>query len=337
MEPIDIPTLFHDVTPVPQDDGADSVCSINYSEEYILAMDYFRAILEKDERSERALKLTTKCLVLNPANYTTWHFRRRCLASISEGTHAFEPELVRADLVLAEKLGGGNPKNYQIWYHRRTLLEPFLSDKETKSDAAREELAYVSSVLAEDAKNYHAWSHRQWIVQLVSSPELWEEEKHYVHSLILQDHRNNSAWNHRWFVAHKGEDALTSQEYKIEAEYALRVAEMDPYNESPWRYLIGVLKEQIKCSRDSTENVIEENEQKIVQVREELGKNTVDPYECSNLTSAHIDLLEIKSDCDSLLRAADLANGLATKYDIIRTKYWLRREEKFRSSMKQFS
>src|SRR5438045_2289658 len=61
-----------DVRPVPQDDGPDPVCPIAYTAEFKETMDYFRAILHRDERSPRALALTEHVIKINPANYTAW-------------------------------------------------------------------------------------------------------------------------------------------------------------------------------------------------------------------------------------------------------------------------
>jgi protein farnesyltransferase/geranylgeranyltransferase type-1 subunit alpha len=68
------------------------------------------------------------------------------LANNSTSDEVLEPELE-----LASRLGGSNPKNYQIWYHRRAMLEAYG----LQMYMARKELNYVASVLSEDAKNYH--------------------------------------------------------------------------------------------------------------------------------------------------------------------------------------
>ena len=69
------------------------------------------------------------------------------------------------------------PKNYQIWYHRRSLLELSFIRLKTLSEGqeensvgnendengggfdgmklARDELEYIETVIKEDAKNYH--------------------------------------------------------------------------------------------------------------------------------------------------------------------------------------
>lgn len=50
-----------------------------------------------------------------------------------------------------------NPKNYQVWHHRRVIVE-WLND-------SSRELALTEEILGMDAKNYHAWQHRQWAMK----------------------------------------------------------------------------------------------------------------------------------------------------------------------------
>lgn len=85
------------------------------------------------------------------------------------------------------------PKNYQVWYHRRVLVE-WLQD-------ATQELSFTAEVLQDDPKNFHAWQHRQWCLNIFS---LWDNKDHselgFVTERIKEDVRNNSAWNQRYYV-----------------------------------------------------------------------------------------------------------------------------------------
>ena len=54
-----------------------------------------------------------------------------------------------------------NPKNYQIWYHRRAVVEML-------GDGSRE-MEFTSKVFDVDCKNYHAWAHRLLITIINAS------------------------------------------------------------------------------------------------------------------------------------------------------------------------
>jgi len=64
---------WRDIVPIPQDDGGPNpLASIAYTDEYSEAMSYLRAVMAKDEKSERVLHLTEQVISMNPAHYTVW-------------------------------------------------------------------------------------------------------------------------------------------------------------------------------------------------------------------------------------------------------------------------
>lgn len=64
---------WEDIVPIPQDDGGPNpLAAIAYSEEYSEAMSYLRAVMAKEEKSDRVLELTEDIVAQNPAHYTVW-------------------------------------------------------------------------------------------------------------------------------------------------------------------------------------------------------------------------------------------------------------------------
>lgn len=157
-----------------------------------------------------------------------------------------------------------NSKNYQVWHHRKIIVE-WLQD-------SSEELAFIETVLCKDAKNYHAWQHRQWCIQTFKQVHLYilyvykiyvysniffimtetkcvsniynygcslyDKELEYVEQLLNDDVRNNSAWNQRYFVISN----TTKFEQEVidrEVDFALEKIELEKGNESAWNYLRG--------------------------------------------------------------------------------------------------
>ncbi|KAG9447074.1 hypothetical protein H6P81_013202 [Aristolochia fimbriata] len=217
---------WSDVNPVPQDDGPNPVVAIAYKDDFRETMDYFRAIYQSDERSPRALQLTTETIRMNPGNYTVWHFRRLVLEEINADLHE--------ELDFVAHVAEGNPKNYQIWHHRRWVSEK-LGTK-----AASVELQFTKKILALDAKNYHAWSHRLWVLETLGG---WEDELEYCDKLLEDDIFNNSAWNQRYFIMTRSPVLGGLQAVRdSEVSYTVKAILSNPPNESPWRYLRGLYK-----------------------------------------------------------------------------------------------
>lgn len=220
---------WSDVQPVPQDDGPNPVVPIAYTDEFTETMDYFRAVYLADERSPRALQLTQEAISLNSGNYTVWQFRRVILEALNLD--------LREELDFVASIIRDNSKNYQIWHHRRWIAEKL------GTDVVRKELEITKEIFSRDAKNYHAWSHRQWVLQALGG---WEDELAYCDELLEDDIFNNSAWNQRYFVITRspllgGLEAMKDSE----VAYAVKAILAKPENESSWRYLRGLYKNNL--------------------------------------------------------------------------------------------
>ena len=77
--------------------------------------------------------------------------------------------------------------------------------------------------------------------------------------------------------------------------------------------------------------LIADFEGEILKMKDVLNSCGHDANKCSNLISAHIDILEMKKDAGANLEAANYAHDLALVHDKIRKKYWLQRERDLRS------
>ncbi|KAH6821941.1 farnesyltransferase A [Perilla frutescens var. hirtella] len=299
-----------DVRPVPQDDGPNPVVPIAYTDEFNETMDYFRAVYLADERSPRALQLTKEAILLNSGNYTVWQFRRLILEALNADLHK--------ELQFVDQITRANPKNYQIWHHRRWLSEKL------GTNIASKELEFTREIFCSDAKNYHAWSHRQWVLQALGG---WEDELAYCNELIEDDVFNNSAWNQRYFVVSRS-PLLGGLEVMRDSEvaYAIKAILTKPENESSWRYLRGLHK---------NDGYSLANDPQVASVCLDVLAGKTDYVHALNMV---LDLLchhhqpsrELKDAIDAVSPDPDLSNiGLAESacsilklVDPIRASYW---------------
>ncbi|KAL1923043.1 uncharacterized protein VTP21DRAFT_9419 [Calcarisporiella thermophila] len=289
-----------DVVPIPQDDGPNPLVPIAYSQEYQDAMNYFRAIAKTDECSERALRLTTDIISMNPAHYTIWQYRQKILFTLNKD--------MDAELDLIESMVECNPKCYQLWHHRQVIVEKL-------GDASRE-LDFIEEALIQEPKNYHAWSYRQWVIRKFN---LWDKELEFIEDLLLEDVRNNSAWNQRFFVVFEGPVEATPDVIKEEINYAMDKILLAPNNASPWNYIKGLLNKTTEF-RDVVENFCK------TQLETEPNKHAL---------ACLVEIYEEEAQRGSKERvqeAIEYCTQLASKHDKIRKAYWTYRKEQLETT-----
>jgi len=305
---------WKDVTPVPQDDGPHPLAAIRYPPGFAEVHDYFRAIQQRNEFSERALALTADVIEHNSANYTAWYYRRRCLKELSWD--------LNEELEFADKWARDCPKNYQVWYHRRWIITEMIAGIKRESKAAEEaeqqirelgqrELEYHDDVMQvnEDYKNYNGWSHRQFIV---SKFRMWGKEFEFVEGLLRDDVRNNSAWNHRYTVVKNTLWPLSEESRRREIGFALSKLRVCADNESAWNYLAAFLGEgEGRCAWNA--------EPEIEAFVGEVLAMVPDPAQrCRFAVEA---LAKVREAQGEAAQAAELYASLA-QLDRIRQNYW---------------
>eukprot|EP00892_Ulva_mutabilis_P011120 jgi/Ulvmu1/8380/UM042_0087.1 len=249
---------WSDVQPLPVPEDARAAVNIRYSEEYEDTFGLLYACIQAGERSERALRLTEKCITLSPSHYTVWQHRFQCLVE----TNADMDE----EWNLCMAIANSNAKNYQLWNHRRKCALRMGPGN------AEREMEFAAAGLEIDAKNYHIWAHRQ---TLVAAFGLWKQEWAYAEKMTLEDPRNNSSWNQRaWLLGkslaarlqrsnanspgslqHTPDQALLEDPddkqprfltgsirdwLAREAQYVKDHVTSMPHNESAWNYLVGL-------------------------------------------------------------------------------------------------
>ncbi len=296
---------WEDIIPIPQDDGGPNpLAAIAYTDEYSEAMSYLRAVMAKDEKSERVLPLTEDIIRLNPAHYTVWLYR-------ADTVFALQKDLL-AELKWLNGISLKHLKNYQIWHHRNTIMSRI-------SPMPDSELPFLARMFAKDAKNYHVWSYRQWLVRHFS---LWDSELPYIESLLHEDVRNNSAWNHRWYCVflrhtnpqvHSVKNGIVTSEVQPaiverELEYTKRAIMMAPQNASPWNYLRGVIRHQ-----GSGLTSMKSFAQQFADIEKE-----------DEVRSSHaLDLLaDVYAEEKQNERSGKALELLAMRFDPIRKNYW---------------
>jgi len=305
---------WQDVEPIAQDDGPHPLAVIRYPPGFQEVHSYFRAVQQRNEFSDRALKLTADVIEHNSANYTAWYYRRRCLKELKSD--------LQKELEFADKWARDCPKNYQVWYHRRWIITEMADairssskeqddiDKEVK-ELGQRELEYHTDVMQvnDDYKNYNGWSHRQFIV---SKFGLWDKEMMFVEDLLRDDIRNNSAWNHRYTVVKNTNWPLTQEAREREVEYTAAQIRKCANNESAWNYLAAFFGDgQCKVPWDSVPAVE-------TLIDDVLAQASCPEQQCRYAVEARANLQEVRGQVKEALSQYELLK----KTDKIRVNYW---------------
>jgi protein farnesyltransferase/geranylgeranyltransferase type-1 subunit alpha len=234
---------WRDVQPIDIDEGPEPVVFIKFTEDFKDLMSLFRAVAASGERSPRVLSLTEQIINISPAHYTVWYHRQLVSQALGRSW--------RQELQWCTSLADDNPKNYQIWQHRRWCLNCGITSGEFVVADAQCELDFLAEFLTNpdhsDHKNYHAWSNRQWLLRSCNASFNlpFDIDVGFCLRMIGLDAFNNSAWNHWHFCLRGGPSGSFKQLPDAAIVLACDVLRQHADNESPWSFIRGCFPEGV--------------------------------------------------------------------------------------------
>ncbi|EUB62378.1 Protein farnesyltransferase/geranylgeranyltransferase type-1 subunit alpha [Echinococcus granulosus] len=344
-----------DVTPLKQDESPRGVVRIAYSDAFVDAHDYVRAVMAVDERSPRVLELTAEALQMNAANYSIWAYRRNVLTTLN--SH------LASEYTFTKFLLFDHPKNYQLWYHLQWLMEQAVRGDESNDPKTvynrpesklyaklMMEFELIREILADDAKNYHAWQYRRWLVDFFSVPVKCELK--FCEHMILDDSLNNSAWNHRFYTVI--EEGLDDTVFDREMNYAVTQLKSMPHNECACNYLLGLISPLPSTVATSDAKLVHKRLLMVRDAIEDLIENDPDgagdsPPILALLidlfhTSLQHRLLKPTPSTESLETLREIADSarnicdrLALELNRVRANYWRYRRDQIEKTMEELT
>lgn len=213
---------FDDLQPValPQQKG--DPFFINYSAEIADLFTYFFALLEKDEISERGIKVSERVIEKFTSHYTAWWYKYHILEKLPYDFNR-EAEFINNILTI-------NPKSYQAWHYMQWLVD--------RADEFHDQIPFLKNTFAIDEKNFHAWSFSIWYA------ERWNQYEEVFSLALYQiqiDMRNNSAWNTRRTIGEKLNVDIEKEFNDVE-ESLLKIGK----NESACNFAMSLVNKKIE-------------------------------------------------------------------------------------------
>eukprot|EP00834_Sanchytrium_tribonematis_P000503 NODE_9_length_64580_cov_1.431941.p30 type:complete len:280 gc:universal NODE_9_length_64580_cov_1.431941:14776-15615(+) len=220
-----------------------SLCSINYSEDYKQL--HLAWLQIYNEESERALHLSKLIIEQNPSHYAVYLSRFNLVKKFKKSLYL--------ELCFISQIIYNNLKNYQVWNYRQVIvLEIIKSLKEndggailqydfdekdeevvSKKQLVKSELEYVHSTTDIEPKNYHAFTYLYHLLPYFDE-EILHLEIQFTSEEIEKDVFNNSIWHYRLQLLKKSKNWLDTELILI-----LESLRLSNSNESIWAHITG--------------------------------------------------------------------------------------------------